>query len=90
MKCSCKLPAMNKNDAPAKIKIVSRVPEICKEREIDKQEFIRRCLIWKVCGIDAAKRMYSGDSNIRLQTAALVSVFVLDRPLGDAFLLKRV
>jgi len=77
---------MNKTD----LRIVSRVPEICKELEIDRAEFIRLCLIWKACGIDAAKRIYAGDSSIRLKTAGKVAEFILNRPLTDAFLLRRV
>ena len=70
------------------IKITSRVPEICKEKDLTRSEFIRRCLIHDVCGVDAAKRVYAGNVKLQFKTVVGVARLVLGVHLADAFIIN--
>jgi hypothetical protein len=73
-----------------KVKIKSNVAAICDGIGMPKREFIRRCLVEDVVGLDVAKRVYRGDTNLNFRTAVGISLLVLKRPVQDVFTITRV
>ncbi len=64
--------------------IKNKVSSICKEKALTQREFIRLCIANNVCGVDAARKVFRGETNVNLRTAAGVSA-VLQVPFVDAF-----
>jgi hypothetical protein len=81
--------------APKKqIQIISKVKEYCDKHNINKNQFIAKCISSPITTetgtaltIDTASRIFDGDTGIRLATAGLVaSVFEVD--ISELFTIK--
>ena len=65
--------------AKSKTVVMNKVQEWCQRNNLDRQDFIGRCLTAKVSisgktlVYDTIQRVWEGDTNINLTTAALIA-----------------
>lgn len=68
--------------------VKSHVRSLCDKRGISKNQFVAACLTNNICGVDTATKLYNGDANIQLQTAANLAQFVFAVPIARLFELE--
>ena len=57
-------------------------------RNWSKNQFVAECLGKSICGVDTANKLYAGDTNVQLQTAANLAQFVFGVPIASLFELE--
>lgn len=73
---------------PLVANINSNVRRLCDKRGWNKNQFVAACLAKSICGVDTANKLYAGDANVQLQTAANLAQFVFEVPIASLFELE--
>lgn len=68
--------------------IKSNVRTLCDRRGWNKNRFVAACLANEICGVDTANKLFNGDVNVQLQTAANLAQFVFEVPIARLFELE--
>lgn len=74
--------------SPPVANINSKVRRLCEQRGWSKNQFVAACLNKSICGVDTASKLYAGDANVQLQTAANLAQFVFEVPIASLFELE--
>ncbi len=67
------------------VTLVSNVRSLCDRRKWQLKDFVAACIQTNTCGIDTAKKLYKGSTNVQARTAAGLAVNVFGVKLWKVF-----